>query len=165
MASSVIPASTPSAIRMVYFFVPDRLALCSSLSLPVLLAGFAVAGGGWVSLAWNVAAVLAMVTSYRLAGAVMHLVLLRRGIPTFVALRGLVAGTYLLFPLVLPAASQPMLSYHLLSDGHSSSLAVGGMPGHWVFVAVYLALSGVCAIVLFHLLQRRRESQPPAAQR
>jgi len=126
------------------------------LSSPLLMAGFAVAGGTWASFAWCIAAVLVMATCYRLVGAIIFLLVEQDSPLIFVALRGVLIGSYAIAPFVCPAASQPMLSYYLLSEDASTHLALAGLQGHWVFVGVYGALSGLLAVVLYRLLSRKR---------
>lgn len=126
------------------------------LSLPLVLAGHAVSSAQWQGLAWSLAAVMVMAAFFRLAGALAYLLMGHRATDTFVLLRVLVVGIYVITPFTIPAASHPMLAHALLVDTGSGRLAVFGLPGHVAFLVIYGVAAGLSAATLYLLLSRHR---------
>ena len=118
------------------------------LSAPLLMLAVTVATADWSTLAWALLTVVVLGTCCRLLGALIYLLIGHRSQASFVILRGLVLFAYAVAPFTLPEASQPMLSYALLIEGHTMRLAVGAWPGHLVFLAVYGGLCGLLTIAL-----------------
>lgn len=123
------------------------------LSAPLLLAAFTVGGGTWPVLLASIAAILVQALFYRLAGALLYLVLGHRRTLTLVSLRAALILGYALPPFLLPAASHIMVSLRLF-DSAAPAAATGPEAG--IFLLTYAGLSTLLALALHCVLARHR---------
>lgn len=126
------------------------------MSSPLLLAGLLVSGGAGRPLAWVLLAVVLMATVYRLAGALVYLLIGHHATRTFVTLRALLLLSYAALPFALPAASHPLLGQALLTAQPWMQLDAGGVPGEQVFVAAHAIVAMLFTLALHQLLSRHR---------
>ena len=131
------------------------------LSTPLLLAAFAVGGGTWPVLLSGIAAALVQALFYRLAGALLYLVLGHRRTLNLIALRAALILGYAVPPFVLPAASHIMVSLHLFSPSRPAEAATIPEPAA-LFVLIYSGLSAFLALVLYLVLARHRRAATAA---
>ena len=131
------------------------------LSSPLLLAAFTVGGGTWPALLAGIAAALVQALFYRLAGALVYLLLGARRVLNLMTLRAVLILGYALPPFVLPAASHIMLSVRLF-DPPAGAAAVAGS-AFVPFMAIYAALCALLVLALHALLARHRGAALPAA--
>ena len=128
------------------------------LSLPLVLAGFAVSSAEWQGLAWSLAAVVLMSCFFRVTGALLYLTIGHRGTGIFMLLRVTVVACYAIAPLVLPAASHPLLAHALLVETDPARFAIGALPAQQVFTAVYGAGVVLATMALYRVMSKQRNA-------
>ena len=125
------------------------------LSSPLVLAAFAVGGGAWSALLASLGVLLVQALFYRLAGALVYLVLGHRRALALVSVRAVLLVGYALPPFVLPAASHVMVSYRLFN--HSAPAESVTVPEPLLSVLIYAALCALLALALLFLFSRHRD--------
>ena len=129
------------------------------LSSPLLLAAYSVGGGRWPVVGWCVVTVVAQAVFYHLVGAVLYTLVGQYKLTMFLSLRIALVVVYATTIVLLPEASQVVVTYELLSA--QPWLTSGALAPHIAFLALYTGASVVLAVVLMGLLAhyRRRFSR------
>lgn len=124
------------------------------LSSPLVLAAYSVGGGSWPALGWCMVAVLVQAVFYLLLGAVVCTLAGRHGTRTFVSIRAILLGVYTATMVLLPVASQVMVTHKLLTL--QAWLTTSDVPLPVMFVVLYVSASMMMAALLVGLLANHR---------
>ena len=133
------------------------------LSAPLLLAAFTVAGGAWPVLLASLGMVLVQALFYRLAGALLYLVLGHRRTLAPLSVRAVLLLGYALPPFLLPAASHIMVSYRLFNRPAAPAEALAAPEAALLFALFYAGLASLLAVALHVLLSRHRRAAATAS--
>lgn len=124
------------------------------LSVPVLLAAFAISGGEWAALGWCVGAALVQALFFRLCGAITHLTIGQHRAESRFAVRAILVLVYVPVGLAAPVTSHLALTSRVLGEAAGTRVALAA--DNVAFLATYGLLGMIAALVLYGLLARAR---------
>lgn len=132
-----------------------------ALSAPLVLMAFTVSGGAWGAVAWCVAASIIQALFYRLAGAITQISIGQHPTESHFIVRAIVGVVYVVVGWLAPVTSHVAFTLRALGTGAPAQPTGAGIADHWIFMAIYAALSMIAALVLVLLLRARRRAAGP----